>query len=46
MGIPTIRQQMVGDVNRKLNQIRRQMNREITDKVFELYDKKREERGY
>ncbi len=44
MGIPTLRQQMLGDVNKKLNQIRAQINRDITDKVFELHDKKREEK--
>ncbi len=44
MKIPTIREQMFGDTNKKLNNIRAEMNEEIREKCFEIIDKKKEQK--
>ncbi len=41
MRIPTIHQQMFGDINRKLNSVRKQMNADIRKKCFERLEEKR-----
>ncbi len=42
MKIPTIHQQMFGDINKKLNSVRAQMNADIRKKCFEILEKKRQ----
>ena len=42
MKIPSIKQQIFGDLNRQLNSKRRQMNAQIRDEILESINKKRE----
>ena len=41
MRATTTRQQLFGDLNRQLNSMRRQMNAEIRDEIFERINKDR-----
>ena len=43
MKAQNISQQMFGDVNKKLNYMRAQMNEEVREKCFEILDKKKEQ---
>jgi len=43
--IPTISQQMFGDVNKRLNNIRAKMNEKIKEKCFETLERKKELKG-
>ena len=43
MKAETLRQQMFGDINKKLNQKRAQMNEEVREKCFEILEKKKEQ---
>ena len=45
MKIPTRSKQMFGDVNKRLNGIRAQMNQEIKEKYFEISERKKELKG-
>ena len=40
----SLHQQMFGDLNKKLNEKRAQMNEEIREKCFEILDKKEEQK--
>ncbi len=42
MKIPTLHQQMSGDVNKKLNSLRAQMNREVRQKCSEALERAKE----
>ena len=39
MKIPTLHQQMFGDINKQLSNIRAQLNEEIQEKCFEILEK-------
>lgn len=41
--IPSLKQQYFGDLNRKLNARRRQMNNEIREEIFERINKDKED---
>jgi hypothetical protein len=45
MRIPTLRQQLFGDIDKQLNARRTQMNREIREQCFEALERKKELRG-
>ena len=42
MKIPSLKQQIFGDLNRQLNARRRQLNAEIRDEILERINKNRE----
>lgn len=46
MRIPSLRQQIFGNINKQLNQIRAQMNRKIREECLEVLAKKREKMRY
>jgi len=39
MTIPTLKQQMFGDLNKQLNRIRARMNDDIRERCFEIIEK-------
>lgn len=41
MRIPTLHQQMFGDINKKLNQTRAKMNEEIREECFRILERKK-----
>ena len=43
MKIPSMHQQMFGNINKQLSQIRAKMNAEIKEKCLETLEKKKEE---
>lgn len=45
MKIPTLHQQMFGDMNKKLNSLRAQMNEDIRKKCLEAVERKKEFSG-
>ncbi len=42
MKMPTLHEQMFGDINKQLNNIRAQMNEEIREKFLKISERKKE----